>query len=477
MAVPAIRLPPDEFRDLVWDAPIGIVRTTPDGRLLFANPAFARLLGYDTPEDLMHLHARDLYADPVDRDRLLPGAYAGLNRHAVSGRRRDGTTIALESHSRVITGEDGHPGVLEAYVVEVATRAHDDVMFLQTADRLLQAEAKYQAMFEHAVAGMFQTSPDGKFLAANPALAQMLGYASPHELLTERRDLERDHYVEPGKRAEFRRLLETQGVIEGFEYAAYRKDGTTVWLRDHVRAVRDPAGAVLYYEGTVADITGRRRDDEARQHLLARAISAQEDERRRVARELHDETGQALSAILIGLRTVEEAATLEDARAIAGRLRRLAGDAVRDVGRIARGLRPSILDDLGLSAALHRLAEEVQETSGVQVRISRLSQDRLPPAVETTLYRIIQEALTNVVRHASARTVDVVMSRDSRSVRAVVQDDGTGFDVPVAFTPSERQRTLGLVGMQERAALLGGTVTITSRLGGGTTVDVTLPIT
>jgi PAS domain S-box-containing protein len=471
-----IRLPTDEFRDLVWDAPIGIVRTTPDGRFLFANPAFARLLGYDSPDDVLHLNARETFADPTERDRQLPEVLAGAERHTIAARRRDGTTVVLESHVRIIRDPDGRPEYFEACIVEVADRVRDEAAFRQTADQLVQAESKYRAMFEHAVAGMFQTSPEGRFLAANPALARMLGYDSPDDLLRDRQDLEHHHYVEPGKRAEFRQKLETHGIIRGFEYEAFRKDGSIVWLRDHVRAVRDAAGVVLYYEGTVADITERRRNEAARQHLLARAITAQEDERRRVARELHDETGQALSAILIGLRTVEEAPTLEDARSLANRLRRLAADAVRDVGRIARGLRPSILDDLGLSAALHRLAEEVTETTGVQVKVSRTSHARLAPAIETTLYRIIQEALTNVVRHASARTADVTLFRDARVVRAVVQDDGSGFEVPVAFTASERQRTLGLVGMQERAALLGGTVTIASRPGGGTTVSVTLPM-
>jgi signal transduction histidine kinase len=226
----------------------------------------------------------------------------------------------------------------------------------------------------------------------------------------------------------------------------------------------------------LAAAIARRRAFDARQHLLARAISAQEEERRRVARELHDETGQALSAILVGLRNLEEASTLPDARTLASRLRQLAADTVRDVGRIARGLRPAILDDLGLVPALRRYAEELGPTRHLRVLVTDDGPERLPAAVETTLYRIVQEALTNVARHAQARHAAVIIERHNGAVRATVQDDGTGFDVGTALRSAAQQEALGLLGMQERASLLGGKVTFDSRPGAGVTITVTLPV-
>jgi len=228
--------------------------------------------------------------------------------------------------------------------------------------------------------------------------------------------------------------------------------------------------------GILAAAIVRRRGDEVREHLLARAMSAQEEERTRIARELHDETGQALSAILVGLRSINDAETLTKVRALAARLREVASKTIRDVGRIARGLRPSTLDDLGLLPALRRYAEDLSVTRVINISVEGEGVDRLPHEMETTLYRIIQEALTNVTRHADAQTVTVTIQRRNDTVRATIQDDGHGFDAPAALDTFGGERTLGLVGIQERASLLGGTVAIDSQPGAGACIVVDLPI-
>lgn len=229
-------------------------------------------------------------------------------------------------------------------------------------------------------------------------------------------------------------------------------------------------------EAHAQDIAERKRAAEVRGHLLARAISAQEEERARIARELHDETGQALSAILVGLRNVEDSETIAQARVIARRLRDLTARAVRDVGRLARGLRPSTLDHLGLLPALQRYAEEFGATHRLVVRITGDPAQRFPESVETTLYRIIQEALSNVARHARARAVDVTIRREDHAVHVTVQDDGAGFDVDSALDAAGDRRTLGLLGMHERASLLGGSLVISSHPGEGTGVAIELPL-
>src|SRR5260370_39772630 len=130
-------------------------------------------------------------------------------------------------------------------------------------DARREAERKYRDIFENAVEGIFQTSPDGEFIAANPALARMLGFESPEELIRERTDIGRTHYVESERRAEFKRLLDEHDTVRGFEFEAYRKDGTKIWMADNVRAVRDASGKLLYYEGTTEDITERKRAEDA----------------------------------------------------------------------------------------------------------------------------------------------------------------------------------------------------------------------
>jgi signal transduction histidine kinase len=204
---------------------------------------------------------------------------------------------------------------------------------------------------------------------------------------------------------------------------------------------------------------------------VRRVVEAQELERKRLARELHDETGQALTSILLGLKPLEAESTGSTRESVAA-LRELVVSTLQDVRRLAVELRPSALDDLGLVPAVERLADTFAE-SGVSVDVAaHIGPERLPGEVETTLYRIVQEAVTNVAKHAVAGHVSITLTRKSSSVVAIVEDDGRGFD-PGAARPGG----LGLLGMRERLALVGGTLRIESADGAGTTIAAEVPVT
>jgi signal transduction histidine kinase len=212
--------------------------------------------------------------------------------------------------------------------------------------------------------------------------------------------------------------------------------------------------------------------DRVARDSLRRVVEGQELERRRLARELHDETGQALTSILLGLKRVEDAKTPADARTAAAGLREQVVETLQDVRRLAVELRPSALDDFGLVPALERLAEAFGEQSGIAVDIeANRDSARLPGEVETALYRIVQEALTNVAKHAEATRVSVVVTRRGNVVTAVIEDDGQGFGAGGGSGEG-----LGLVGMKERVGLLGGRLAIESTEGAGTTVVAEVPV-
>ena len=205
-------------------------------------------------------------------------------------------------------------------------------------------------------------------------------------------------------------------------------------------------------------------------NALRRVLEAQELERRRLARELHDQTGQELTSVLLGLKAVEEAKSdAERAEALAGVHEQVLGT-LHDVRRIAVELRPKALDDFGLVAALERLRDTFSEQTGMRVDLESRIRDRLPTEVETALYRIVQEALTNVVKHAQATAVSIVLARKDGVVTAVIEDDGRGF------SPGGTLDGLGLLGMGERLALLGGKLKIESSHGAGTTIVAELPL-
>jgi signal transduction histidine kinase len=205
---------------------------------------------------------------------------------------------------------------------------------------------------------------------------------------------------------------------------------------------------------------------------LRRVVHAQEVERARLARELHDETGQALTSILLGLKGLEDMVAGDETRAAVSALRELVVSTLQDVRRLAVELRPAALDDFGLVPALERLATTVAEQSGLMVDLeARLDDLRLPPDAETAFYRIVQEALTNTLKHAHATRVSITLVRKGEAAVVVVEDDGAGFD-PAATRPG----ALGLVGMHERMALVGGRLSVESSPGAGTTIAAEVPL-
>jgi signal transduction histidine kinase len=204
---------------------------------------------------------------------------------------------------------------------------------------------------------------------------------------------------------------------------------------------------------------------------VRRVVAAQEEERRRLALELHDETGQALTSILLGLKAIGGAKSKEDAERAEADVRALVVQALQDVRALAVELRPSALDDFGLGPAVERLAQTFGERSGISTTVETHLAERLPPELETTLYRVVQEALSNVVKHAAARHVSIVLAQRGSSVAATIDDDGAGFD-----EAEVRPDALGLTGMRERLALVGGTLEIESTPGRGTTVAAQVPV-
>jgi signal transduction histidine kinase len=203
---------------------------------------------------------------------------------------------------------------------------------------------------------------------------------------------------------------------------------------------------------------------------VRRVVGAQESERRRLALELHDETGQALTSILLGLTSIRAAASDEEAEQAEAEVRGLVVQALQDVRALAVELRPAALDDFGLGPAIERLGETFAERSGIDTLVQANLDRRLTSEVEITIYRVVQEALTNIVKHSGAEHVSVVLTDREGGVAATIDDDGRGFD-----SGTVRADALGLLGMRERLALVGGTLEVESSAGSGTTIAAQVP--
>jgi signal transduction histidine kinase len=252
---------------------------------------------------------------------------------------------------------------------------------------------------------------------------------------------------------------------------ALKTSGETIaqWNRDLEERVQNRTRELelLYRE--------LRRKEEMRGELLKKVIAAQEEERRRIARELHDETSQASAALLLAIETSAKNAP-DDSKERLGKMKAMAGRILDSIHRLIFDLRPSMLDDLGLPSALRSAAENRLEPLGMDLSFEVLGcERRLKPEIETALFRIGQEAISNVRRHAEAESVSIKIEFADRFVRLQVEDDGKGFNREAIDSATEAARGLGLLGMKERAALLDGSLTIDSEPGKGTQVTVTIP--
>ena len=217
--------------------------------------------------------------------------------------------------------------------------------------------------------------------------------------------------------------------------------------------------------------------DDASRLRASQIINAQEEERKRIARELHDETSQVLTSLLISLAVLEESLTTQDARDRIADTRSLAHRTLRAIRSLSIDLRPSALDDLGLLPALRWYVKEYSQKCSIEVEFHASGfKERLPSEMETALYRIVQEALTNTARHGNAHKVRITLREDEDAISASIVDDGCGFDVDAVLHSPVQERRLGLAGMNERAILLDGLLNIHSTPGHGTTVEVRIPL-
>jgi signal transduction histidine kinase len=216
-----------------------------------------------------------------------------------------------------------------------------------------------------------------------------------------------------------------------------------------------------------------------RGELLSEIFSIQEEERKRIARELHDETSQSLASLAANLEAVASMlpASAEKVKARLRKAERLSIGILDEIHRLIYELRPTILDDLGLVAAARWLADNNLATAGIRVDFRTTGREkRLPPKLEATLFRVIQEAVSNTARHAQARNVSMSLHFKKNTIRVCISDDGKGFNVEEAITAKDRPRGLGLLGMKERVELMNGTLSIWSHPGSGTKIDVEIPL-
>jgi PAS domain S-box-containing protein len=480
-----LRAPPDDavdarkYREMVDRAPIGVYQSTPDGRLITANPALAKLLGYDSVPELLSRNLNDIYVNQRERE-LLVAAFERIGTSAeveLQWRRRDGSAVWLQVNAHTILHEEDGLRRFEGFVRDITQRRAVEQELRQSEERLrLVARATNDAVWDWDLlkdviwVGEGFQNLFGRRTETNAALASW----------AERiHDDDRERVLH-GRR----QVVANGGQFWSDEYQFRRADGTYATVYDHGYVLHDAQAQPVRMVGSMMDITDRKRAEmeqrAQREQLWAlsqRLLEVQETERRYLARELHDELGQILTATKLSLQAVQRTRTISSARNMLKDGLALLDQCLRQVRSLSLELRPSLLDDLGLAAALRWYLDRQAERAGFAARFEDgIGDRRLPTEIETTCFRVAQEALTNIARHAGASRVHLALTLGEGRIDLEISDDGTGFEVAQARARAAAGGSLGILGMEERVSLAGGSIRVNSEPGRGTDIRVSLPL-
>jgi PAS domain S-box-containing protein len=433
------------------------------------NPAAEHIFGYTKQEALGKNCLDLLLPSPLGKhvQEVVRRIWKGdLNVHSVNENlTKDGRTITCEWSNTPICNPRGD-------VTRVICLGQDITASKSTEQMLESTQRRYQAIFQNAVGAIFLSDDLGHLVEGNPSACELTGYSREELLTLHMFDLmpQKDRSKVTGILRDFRSL----GTMSG-EGLLLCKDGET--RNVEYRAVANVLDGL--HLSVLCDVTAARRalhESASRlQDVSRRVVEVQEQERRHLARELHDEIGQVLSTIRLNLRANLQGSNcatrtrLEESVSIVDQ-------AIQQVHSLSLDLRPSMIDDLGLVATLRWYAERQAQRANFKLCfVAESTAERLPADLEIACYRIAQESLTNVVRHAHARKVSFEFRQLRDEITMLITDDGVGFDAAEVRQRIARSESFGVRGMQERAELQGGKFKITSSLGTGTTIHVQIP--
>ncbi len=473
LADQALRESEKRYRDLVENISEVYFVCDDRGMVLYGSPNFFSETGF-TLKDIIGQPFLRLIAQG-DRARVLAfyrdrAADGTLDTTCeFRGRHKDGQLTWVEQSTRIIRDPLGKVTEFRNVVRNITERK-------QAQNELISREKRFRALIEESSDVIALVDREGIIRYTGPSVSKVLGYTA--EELIERNTFELIHPFDLNSIKEMLAgILSEPSKIGNAEIRIRHKNGSWCWIEGVGKNMLDEP-AVNAIVVNFRDITDRRVAEEMLRQLPIRIINAQETERRRVARDLHDSVNQILSSVKFRMESVEEKVHRKDdpLRIEVANAKLSLEKAMQEVRRISRNLRPSELDDLGVIPAVRSMCEEFKEVTKIDVdlKFSRLP-ETLSPEIEVTMYRIIQEALNNTAKHSEASRLSIHCAKDRSSLTIKIKDNGKGFDQHDHALNASENSGMGLLNMKERAAFIGGTVSIRSSPRKGMEIKVQLP--
>ena len=469
LAEEELRRSEDKFRGIFENAPLGIFQSAPQGRFISVNPSTARLFGFQDPSSMVETardDVRQFFQHPEQRDSILQRTLdsGGYAQGEVDLCRKDGSHFVANLYLRAVQSDGG--AFLEGFVEDISARK-------EAEEALQKSELQFRQMAQTIEEVFWLSSPDC-VIYASPAFeriwgrscSELYGSASlwmaailPEDLPKVRRDIE-DRY---------------RGRATEMEYRIARPDGTLRWVSDRGYPLRDASGRVTLLSGVASDITERKQAEVTLKRYARRLIVLEENLRKRIAAELHDDIAQVVTALGLNLSYLGTCLGEDAGNNLRSRLedsRRLAKEISRTVRNLMVELRPVQLEEYGLVAAIRSHAELYGQRTGIDISVHADPLfPRLAAKKEIALFRIAQEALVNVAKHATATKVVVELSSSAGCIGLSITDDGKGF-LPGPSSPLPAGSGWGLTIMRERAELVGGRFLLQTVPGQGTSILV-----
>ncbi|MGQ0762154.1 MAG: PAS domain S-box protein [Acidobacteriota bacterium] len=464
----ALRESEERYRDLVENSREFMCTHDLNGLVLSANPAAATALGYELDEYVGKKTVPDI---------LLPEVRHQFDEY-MARLRKDGATSGI----MLVKTKSGETRTWEYYnslrtegvtAPVVRGMARDITEELRARKALRQSEGRYRELFENSRDAIYLHDMSGRYLSVNRAAEELSGYSRDEILGKNFTDFVSAEFI-PEIRENFAKKQGTTGATM-YEIEVIKKNGKRVPVEVNSRMLYKE-GEPVAVQGTLRDISERKNTQVILREYSRRLVEAQEMERKKIARELHDEIGQILTAVRISLQSLQRTCEIAASPRIDDNIL-VIDEALDRVRELSLELRPALLDDLGLAAALRWYLKRYCERTAIQGEVDSNFDDdmRLPRKLETACFRISQEGLTNVARHAEASQVRISLDRTEHEFRLTISDDGKGFDAAAVFASASAE-SFGLHGIEERALGVGGRIEIQSRAGHGTQLTAHFPL-